>query len=70
MRVKLNASDFLRLLGAQGISLRVVSGRAWVTEDGRRADAFLAPGHSYTVRGEGLVLVTAEGGALELAVQP
>ncbi|MGQ0543837.1 MAG: DUF2917 domain-containing protein [Betaproteobacteria bacterium] len=70
MVVRLDGSDFLRLLRAQGTSLEVLSGRAWVTEDGRGGDAFLAPGRRYRVRGDGLVLVGAEGGAVELALQP
>lgn len=69
MVVKLNGSDFLRLLGAQGVSLEVLSGRVWVTEDGRAGDAFLAPGRRYRVRGDGLVLIGAESGSVELAVQ-
>lgn len=70
MVVRLNGSDFLRLLGARGVSFRVVCGRVWITEDGRGGDAFLGPGRSYQVRGDGLVLVGAEGGAVELALQP
>jgi hypothetical protein len=69
MVVRLNGSDFLRLLRAQGVWLEVLSGRVWITEDGRGGDAFLGPGRCYQVHGDGLVLVGAEGGVVELAVQ-
>jgi len=58
MVVQLKRSDFLRLLGTRGTSIEVVSGIAWITEEGRAADTLLRPGHRYRVLGDGLVLVT------------
>jgi hypothetical protein len=60
MVLRLNNSDFLRLLGARGVAIEVVNGRVWITEDGRKEDSFLAPGGRYLVGGDGLVLVEAE----------
>lgn len=69
MVVRLERDGLLRLLRAQGVSIEVLSGRIWVTEDGRARDAFLAPGRRYRVCGDGLVLVGAEGASVEIAVQ-
>lgn len=60
MVLRLEDKGFLRLRGARGVAIEVVEGRVWITEDGRRADAFLARGGRYQVRGDGLVLVSAE----------
>jgi hypothetical protein len=60
MVLRLNNSDFLRLLGARGVAIEVVNGRVWITEDGREEDSFLASGGRYQVGGDGLVLVEAE----------
>lgn len=60
MILKLNCSDFLRLRRARGVAIRVLSGRVWITEDGRAADSFLGAGRSYRVAGEGLVLIGTE----------
>ena len=60
MILKLNRNDFLRLRGARGVAIEVLTGRVWITEDGRAADSFLGPGRRYRVSGEGLVLVGTE----------
>lgn len=60
MVLQLKHNDFLRLRGARGVAIEVVGGRVWITEDGREADSFLAPGGRYRVRGDGLVLVGTE----------
>jgi hypothetical protein len=43
----------------------VLSGRVWITEDGRSGDSFLGAGRSYRVASEGLVLVGTESFAGE-----
>lgn len=58
MVVQLKRSDFLRLAGTRGTFIEVISGVAWITEEGRTADALLRAGHRYRVLGKGLVLVT------------
>jgi hypothetical protein len=60
MVLQLKHNDFLRLRGARGVAIEVVDGRVWITEDGRQADSFLAPGGRYRVSGDGLVLIGAE----------
>ena len=60
MVLRLNNNDFLRLRGARGVAIEVVDGRVWITEDGFRADSFLAAGGRYLVGSDGLVLVGAE----------
>ena len=61
MVLQLKCNDYLRLRGARGTAIEVLSGRVWITEDGRRADRFLGPGNRYQIAGDGLVLVSAEG---------
>lgn len=60
MILRLNCNDFLRLRSARGVAIEVLTGRVWITEHGRSADSFLAPGGRYRVGGEGLVLVGTE----------
>lgn len=60
MVLQLRANDFLRLKGAAGNWIEVLSGRVWVTEPGTSRDAVLGPGRRYRVSGDGLVLVSAE----------
>ena len=61
MVLRLKSNDYLRLRGARGTAIEVLSGQVWITEDGRRADRFLGPGKRYRIGGDGLVLVSAEG---------
>lgn len=65
MILKLKRNDFLRLRGARGVAIEVLTGRVWITEDGRAADSFLGPGRRYRVCGEGLVLVGTESFAAD-----
>jgi hypothetical protein len=60
MVLKLKSNDYLRMAGARGTQLEVLSGRVWVTEHGREADSFLAAGGRYRVSGDGLVLIGTE----------
>jgi hypothetical protein len=57
---RLGRNDHLRLRGARGTSLRVVEGRVWITEPDCGQDRFVAAGGCYSVRGDGLVLVSSE----------
>lgn len=70
MVLMLKASDYLRLKGARGTAIEVLTGRVWVTEDGRGGDAFLGPGRRYRVWGDGLVLVSGENGLSEVSIRP
>jgi hypothetical protein len=68
MVLRLENRDFLRLRGARGVAIEVLDGRVWITEDGLRADRFLAAGGRYRVGGDGLVLVEAQRDATDLRV--
>lgn len=73
MLLRILRPDHLRLRGARGMSLRVVAGTVWITEDGWAKDSFVAAGTDYRVRGDGMVLVSPEGGpggAAEIALVP
>jgi hypothetical protein len=61
MVLSLQSNEYLRLRGVRGMAIEVLSGRVWITEDGRGADRFLGAGRHYRVLGDGLVLVSAEG---------
>ncbi len=53
----------LRIDEAEGSTVRVLRGRVWVTQEGSIDDVFLAAGAGHTFRGDGRVVVTAEGDA-------
>ena len=63
MILELSFSDPLRLRGAQGAAIEVLDGTVWITEKGSAGDRFLGAGSRYRVRGDGLVVVGAEGRA-------
>jgi uncharacterized protein YjiS (DUF1127 family) len=60
MILNLEPNGTLRMAGARGTTLEVLAGRVWITEAGRRGDAFIARGSRYDVAGDGVVLVGAE----------
>ena len=67
MLLNLDVNGTLRLAGARGTTVSVLGGRVWITEAGRRVDAFLARGARYEVAGDGVVVIGAEARArLEL----
>ena len=61
MILRLDCNDYVRLRKARGAAIEVLTGRVWITEDGRAADRVLGPGHCYRVDGEGLVLIGTDG---------
>jgi hypothetical protein len=70
MVLRLKGNAYLRLRGARGTAIEVLAGSVWVTEDGRRGDAFLGPGRRYRVWGDGLVLVSGENAFSEVSIRP
>ena len=70
MVLRLKCRDYLRLKGARGTAIEVLTGRVWVTEDGRGGDTFLVPGRCYRVWSDGLVLVSGENAFSEVSIQP
>ena len=57
MLIELKGNDLLKLRDAQSVTIHVHAGLVWLTEEGRRSDAFLNAGSRYVVEGNGLVLV-------------
>jgi hypothetical protein len=53
----------LRLNNAKDTTLKVQVGLVWITEEGVDEDHFLRIGEHYAVRGDGLVIVSAESDA-------
>jgi hypothetical protein len=68
MIVRLNPRALFTLRAARGASIRVTSGRVWITEDGSAADHFIAAGGDYRVRGDGLVVVENSGDAAQAGI--
>jgi len=60
MILHLQDNGFLWVRSARGATIEVLSGRVWITEDGCSADRFVARGHRYLVRGDGLLLIGTE----------
>ena len=56
-------NEFVRLDGARGTTLRVTSGRLWITLENDKRDIVLSAGDSYTIDRGGLTLVEAQGAA-------
>ena len=59
--IRLQPRQHLRL--APGVSLRVMAGTAWITDDDGRADIVLDAGQTYTCGRHGKALVAAIGAA-------
>ena len=58
--LSLTNGALLNIRGGKGQSLRVLSGRVWVTQEGSLDDVFLDAGASYTFGHSGSAVVTAE----------
>ena len=55
----LPGGTLLPLSSTRGERVRVLSGRAWLTEEGDLRDAFLASGEEATLGGRGLAIIEA-----------
>ncbi|MBI2311292.1 MAG: DUF2917 domain-containing protein [Betaproteobacteria bacterium] len=55
----LQPSGLLRLDGARGVTLRCLSGRLWITEEGGGGDVFLAAGEFHRIGHGGVTLIEA-----------
>lgn len=67
MPIGLAAATPLRIDEVRGVTLRVLRGRVWVTQEGSVDDVFLDAGSGHTFRADGRVLVSAEGAPQEAA---
>jgi hypothetical protein len=63
IEVKIAAGDVLRLRGARGCGVRVVSGRVWITEQSDFRDFLVADEEQYRIGRNGLTLLQAFGEA-------
>lgn len=63
MILELDCKELLRISRARGAIVEVLDGCVWITEPGHERDAFVLPGMRYSVGGNGMVVIGAEGGA-------
>ncbi len=66
----LGAGDVVRLTDAQGVSIFVRAGTAWITEHGHPDDIVVSEGECFSVDRPGLVLVTPIHGATVVISAP
>lgn len=68
--IELSNSDLISLPDAEGSTVAVLWGSVWITQDGIRRDYELNAGESFTIRGDGKILISAfENSALTI-LQP
>jgi Protein of unknown function (DUF2917) len=60
----------LRLTSAKATTIWVQQGLVWLTEEGVEEDSFLQAGQNYVVRGDGLVILSAESDARIVFEEP
>lgn len=61
MILELDSKELLRLSRARGAIVEVLDGCVWITEPGHERDAFVLPGMRYSVGGNGMVVIGADG---------
>jgi Protein of unknown function (DUF2917) len=61
--VNLSTGSGLNVADADGVNVRVLQGRVWITQEGSLDDVFLAAGDSHRLVGDGRVVISAEGRA-------
>jgi hypothetical protein len=61
MPIHLSTGTPLNVEQADGVTLRVLRGRVWLTQEGSVDDVFLDAGAGHTFRVDGRVVISAEG---------
>ena len=56
---QLTQGNLISLPNAEGSTVAVLWGKVWLTQDGDRRDYELNAGESFTIRGDGLILISA-----------
>ncbi|MBL8513904.1 MAG: DUF2917 domain-containing protein [Betaproteobacteria bacterium] len=69
LRVQLHRSTYFTLPANEPVALEVLSGCAWVTQEGDRDDHFLGKGERFNLPGQGEAIVQAMSES-EIAVIP
>ena len=69
LKVHLHRSSYFTLPAAEPMALEVLSGSAWVTQEGDRDDHFLGTGERFNLPGQGEAIVQAMIES-EIAVYP
>jgi phenylpropionate dioxygenase-like ring-hydroxylating dioxygenase large terminal subunit len=69
LKVHLNRSTYFTLPARKPVALEVLTGCAWVTQEGNRDDHFLCKGERFNLPGRGEAIVQAMGES-EIAVFP
>ena len=68
--IQLTKGNLISLPDAEGSTVAVLWGSVWITQDGVRRDYELKAGESFTIRGDGKILISAfENSALTI-LQP
>ena len=57
--IQLTKDNLISLPDAEGSTVAVLWGSVWLTQDGHRRDYEVNAGESFTIRGDGLVLISA-----------
>lgn len=68
--IQLTKGNLISLPDAEGSTVAVLWGSVWLTQDGHRRDYELNAGDSFTIRGDGLVLVSAFENTALTILQP
>jgi Protein of unknown function (DUF2917) len=61
--VPMPVGSAFRMKNAKATTLKIQNGLVWITEEGFREDCFLQIGEQYAIRGNGLVIISAESDA-------
>jgi glycosidase len=68
--IQIKQGNLISLPDAEGSTIAVLWGKVWLTQDGHQRDYDLSSGESFTIRGDGLILISAlENSALTI-LQP
>ncbi len=68
--IQLTRGNLISLPNAEGSTVAVLWGSVWLTQDGHRRDYEVDAGESFTIRGDGLVLISAFENTALTVLQP
>ncbi len=68
--IQLTKGNLISLPDAEGSIVAVLWGSVWLTQDGHRRDYELKAGESFTIRGDGLIVISAFESSAVTILQP
>ena len=68
--IQLTRGNLISLPNAEGSTVAVLWGSVWLTQDGHSRDYELNAGESFTIRGDGLIVISAFENAALTILQP